>query len=292
VHYTGLPGRNTVRAGRFFVDFGKQMQLHVHELRTLERPLVLATYLGDEVKGDGLQWDAWTSVGDAAALRWSLGAFTNLLPESEEEEGETSLAVASRKDAEDLNFTARVTAFSDVSDAMTLQVGASGRWIPEATAELNGSTVEGIDSTVLGFDLSLGWISEDALSTWTLGGELLWNLGDTVALVDDGGTPGDPSDDALTGFDDQAQVGWFAYLDHAWGTKHSAGAQISMLELPEESGADASEIEVYYTRHFSEFQRLRLVLAARESDVPDDDSVRVALQYTATLGAHGHGINW
>src|SRR5207248_2602866 len=77
----GLGGQATIRAGRFFMDFGKQMQTHVHELRTIERPLVFRAYLGEEVKGDGVQWDSWTSVGDKTALRWSLGVFNNLLRE-------------------------------------------------------------------------------------------------------------------------------------------------------------------------------------------------------------------
>ena len=85
MHYIGLGGHNTLRAGRFFVDFGKQMQTHVHELRTLERPLVLRTYLGDEVKGDGLQCDHWFARGRKTAVRWSIGAFASLLPEEEEE---------------------------------------------------------------------------------------------------------------------------------------------------------------------------------------------------------------
>jgi len=69
IHYTGLCGTNTIRAGRFFVDFGKQMQVHVHELRTLERPLTLRTFLGEEVKGDGAQWNCWTSVGEKTIVR-------------------------------------------------------------------------------------------------------------------------------------------------------------------------------------------------------------------------------
>jgi hypothetical protein len=292
IHYVGLSERDTLRAGRFFVDFGKQMQLHVHELRTLERPLVLATYLGDEVKGDGLQWDAWTPVGDATGLRWSLGVFADLVPESEEDEGAPAFEVAGRKDPEDLNFTARVTAFSDLSDSSTIQLGASGRFIPDATAELNGSTVEGLESTVLGIDLTYGWISADALTTWTAGGELLFNLGDTVARIDDGGTPSDPSDDLLTGFDDPGQTGWYAFVDRGWARKHALGAQLSLLELPVEGGADATELELYYTRTFSEYHRLRLVAATRETDLPDGDSLRFALQYTAALGAHGHGMNW
>jgi hypothetical protein len=289
VHYKGLGGNTTIRAGRFFIDFGKQMQTHVHELRTLERPLVLRTYLGDEVKGDGLQYDGWTAVGDETAVRWSVGAFASLLPEAEEEEGAVAFGVADRKDAGDLNFTARLTGFTDVGTNGMFQAGVSGRFIPEASAELNASSVEGLDSSVFGLDLTYGWTSDDALRALTAGAEFLVNTGDTVALVDDGGTP-DPADDALTGFDDDSQAGWFAFVDWAWNQKHSVGVQYSLAEIGID--VDASEIEVYYTRLFSEFHRLRIVGSSYESDAPDSDALRFAIQYTATIGAHGHGINW
>jgi hypothetical protein len=61
------------------------MQTHLHELRTIDRPLVLRTYLGSEVKGDGVQWDDWTSFGESTAVRWSIGVFGNLLPEAEDD---------------------------------------------------------------------------------------------------------------------------------------------------------------------------------------------------------------
>ncbi|MEY2784871.1 MAG: hypothetical protein RL277_1078, partial [Planctomycetota bacterium] len=35
LHYKGLGERHTLRVGKFFLDFGKQMQTHIHELRTL-----------------------------------------------------------------------------------------------------------------------------------------------------------------------------------------------------------------------------------------------------------------
>lgn len=290
IQYTGLGERASLRAGRFFVDFGKQMQTHVHELRTLERPLVLRTYLGEEVKGDGLQYDGWTPVGDTTAMRWSLAAFASLIPESELEDGEPEIDVADRKDAGDLNFTARLTAFTDVGTNGVLQAGASGRFIPDATAELNGGELGGLDSSVYGLDVTYAWTSDDALRVLTAGGEALWNTGDTALLVDDGGTPDDAADDALVGADDGAQFGWYAFVDWTWSREHSAGVQYGAADFgPDE---DASEAEVYYTRRFSELHRLRFAVVAHETDADGGDSVRFAVQYTAAVGAHGHGLSW
>lgn len=289
VHYTGLGGNTTIRAGRFFIDFGKQMQTHVHELRTLERPLALRTYLGSEVKGDGIQYDGWTGVGDATAVRWSVAAFASLVPESELEDGVPVVSVAERKDAGDLDFTARLTAFTDVGTNGVFQAGVSGRFIPDATAELNGSQATGLESSVYGLDATYGWTSDDAQRTFTAGGEFLVNAGDTVARIDDGGTP-DPTDDTLLGFDDETETGWYAFVDWAWDQKHSVGVQYSAVELGPD--ADAAEFELYYSRLFSEFHRIRLVAASYDTDADAGDSLRFAVQYTATVGAHGHGLNW
>lgn len=292
VLYMGLGGNTTIRAGRFFVDFGKQMQRHVHELRTLERPLVLRAYLGEEVAGDGLQYGSWAAVGDTTVVRWSVGTFASLVPEHGDEEdedgGDLEVDVASQKDVDELNFTARLTALTDVGESGVLQFGASGRFIPEASVELNDSTQTGVESSVYGLDLTYGWTSDDALRKLTLGGEFLVNTGDTVALVDDMGTD-DTSDDSLLGFDDDVETGWYAFADWNWDRKHAVGVQYSAAEVGD---ADQSELELYYTRAFSEFHRLRLVASNFDSDTQDGDSYRFALQYTVTVGAHGHGLDW
>lgn len=292
IHYTGF-GNSTIRAGRFFVDFGKQMQIHVHELRTLERPLVLRAYLGDEVKGDGVQWDHWLPVGDDAALRWSLGAFASLLPEEAAfPTADVVTEVDERKDAGDLNFTARVTGFTDLSTASTLQLGASARAIPDYSVvdEVNALGETGLDSTVFGLDVTYGWVDETGEKRLTLGTEALFSTGDNGFAVDDPDTTPGTGDETLTVLDDSV-FGYYAFADYAWDRFHSAGAQFSSAEIPDQAGSDVSELELYFTRWFSEFHRLRFVVSTTDDDT-SDDALRFALQYTGIVGAHGHGINW
>jgi hypothetical protein len=292
VHYVGL-GKSTIRAGRFFIDFGKQMQVHVHELRTLERPIVLRAYLGEEVKGDGAQWDHWIPVGDEAALRWSLGVFSNLLPEEAEfPTGGVTPEIDERKDFGDLNFTARVTGFGDLGESGTLQVGASARVIPDYTAvdDANGLSEAGLDNSVWGVDLTYGWVDETGLRRLTLGAEGLVATGDTgFDVTDPDGTPG-TGDETLSVLDDAA-FGYYGFADYAWDRYNGAGLQYSGAEIPDAAGSDVAELELYYTHWFSEFHRLRLVAAAIEDDT-SEDALRFAVQYTGIVGAHGHGINW
>ena len=296
IHYTGLGGRNTLRAGRFFIDFGKQMQSHVHELRTTARPLALRTFLGDEVKGNGLQWDAWTPAGDSTVVRWSLAGFASAV--AEESDGfdpaaTPTLETLSPRHAEDFTFTARLTGFADAGERGTLQLGASLRALPRysLTYEPGGALVgDDFDNTVVGLDATYGWVGDSGLQSWSAGLELLASVGDVGArVIDPDATPasGDESFDVLDG----ERWGGFAWADYAWDAFHSAGAVYGAVELPGARGADARELELYYTRKFSEYQRLRLALAWTDSDL-DGESVRAVLQYTAVLGAHGHGANW
>jgi hypothetical protein len=298
VHYTGLGGKNTIRAGRFFIDFGKQMQVHVHELRTLERPLTLRAFLGEEVKGDGAQWDCWTSFGEKTVVRWSIGAFTNLLPEEDEfssldSAGEPlARSIADRKSAGDLNFTARVTGFADVGENGVLQLGASLRALPDYTLDdtTDGLSESGLSNEVWGADVTYGWTGETGQNKLTLGGEFLASTGDNAAVVaDPDATPGN-GDETLTVTDDTL-TGWFAWGDYAFSRYNSTGLQYAAAELPDGNQTDATEIEAYFTHWFSEFHRLRLsVISADLTDGGND--LRVALNYTAVLGAHGHGVSF
>lgn len=295
LHYTGLGGNSTIRAGRFFIDFGKQMQTHVHELRTIDRPLVLRTYLGEEVKGDGLQWDDWTSVGDKTVVRWSLGGFTSLLPETAADFNSNVSAVPSvdqRKNLGDFNFTGRITGFTDVGDNGILQVGASARFIPKysLTFEPSGDADTNLRNTVYGVDATYGWTDETGLKKWTFGGEVLFNTGDSGSSIVDVGGDSNPTNDTIDVLH-KTNVGYLAFADYAWSPFNSAGLQFSAAELPNGNNSNATEATAYITHQFSEFHRLRFQASAYNAD-NNDDSYRLAIQYTAFVGAHGHGVNW
>ncbi|MFM8471619.1 MAG: hypothetical protein ACKODH_16925, partial [Limisphaerales bacterium] len=50
---TSLPGTLTLRAGRFFADFGRLSFRHEHDLPFVNRPLVLENFIAGESKSDG-----------------------------------------------------------------------------------------------------------------------------------------------------------------------------------------------------------------------------------------------
>ena len=290
VVYTGLPGRHELRAGLFFVDFGKQMQNHVHELRTTFRPLVLREYLGEELGGTGVQWDHWFAPSDTVAVRTSLGVFQSLAAHDHEhaegeEEHEVAIAEEDRAQLDELAYTLRATGFGDVGEHGILQLGASARLLPSFTLEGDGLEAEDLSNVVYGADLTYGHTSEDGRKRWALGTEVLLNSGDLSGEIVE-----DPLGEQLVVLDDDA-LGWYVFADYGWNPHHSAGLQWSLAELPEPDLPEANEYDAYYTWHLTELSRLRFGLTF--ADVEDgDDAIRFAIQFTNFLGVHAHGVNW
>ena len=299
--YVGWDGNATMKAGRFFVDFGKQMQAHIHSLRTYDRPAVLRTFLGEELGGDGVQYNDWTTMGDSTVVRWSLGAFGALVPhshghEGDEHEGAGGPEFASepifRPDLDELALTARLTGFADVSEASTLQLGASVRYLPgfEIHDETNEVVAEELSNTVVGLDATWSWLDESGTEGWTAGGEFLLIDGDLGGdTVED--PDGDPlTDDSFINVIDDSATGFYAFVDYALDMRSSLGLQYSQVEVLEEGLPELDEWDVYYTHKLTEFQRMRFGVTRTEHE--GDTDTRVSVQYTLFLGPHSHGVQF
>ena len=135
VTYGGWESNTTMRFGRFFVDFGKQMQAHIHDLPYFERPGVLAEFLGEELPGVGAQLDHWWVTGEESALRGSLGFFGSFElgghHHGDEDGGEEEpiAEIPQRKGIEEFGLTGRLTQFMDVGETGVFQWGLSARHI-------------------------------------------------------------------------------------------------------------------------------------------------------------------
>ena len=293
VHYVGFESNTTLRAGRFFVDFGKQMQAHVHDLPYPNRPAVLREYLGDELAGTGLQVDHWWAADDSSTVRASFGVFDSLAgghrhggEHGEEEEEGAEIHLPGRSDFGDLNLTLRLTGFHDVGKSGVLQWGLSTREVPEFAFELESSDfeAEGLTNNVLGADLTYGLTDETGVATWTFGTEVLLYAGDIGAEVDDQGTPDDATDDTLSVLDGEA-FGYYAWAEHGLDARNAIGVLFSNFEHPEEGAPDDSELTLYYTHHLSELSRLRFSLTQLDSHAGDDETA-LLVQFTNIIGPH------
>ncbi len=297
IEYVGLPGNWSLRAGRFFVDFGKQMQAHIEQLRTFDRPLVLREYLGEELPGDGLQLDNWVGLGEKTLVRYSIGVFGDLAGEAhghgeEEGEAEPEVHLPERADAGDLGYTARVTALTEVGATGTLQFGGSMRLLSGFGLEVDGTDLEleDLSNAVYGLDLTYGWVAEDGMRNFTVGGEYLFMDGDLGAEIDEGADANDPLDDTLNLFSGSVS-GAYGFVDYGFTQVDSVGVQYSFAQEPEEGKADHTELDLYYTKRLSDFLRIRF--GATFGDVEGgEDYTRFGVQLTGFIGPHGHGLNW
>lgn len=290
IEYIGFEGNSTVKVGRFFVDFGKQMQNHLEELRTLERPLVLREYLGEELAGTGIQFDHWFPLGDATPVRFSIGVFASLAGGGHGHDDEATgpeIHVPQEKDIDELSFSARLTGMTDVGESGLFQLGASVRHVPEFALEFEDATVmleeSELANTVAGIDVTYEWSDETGEKSLLLGGEALVFDGDLGGELDNPTTPTriDVVDDTATGF--------YVYADYGWSLRDSVGVQYSSADAAEDPDETESELDFYFTHDLTEFRRLRFGVTIAEGD---EDSTRAYVQFTNYFGSHAHGINW
>jgi hypothetical protein len=249
--------------------------------------------LGDELGGDGVQYDNWTTMGDATVMRWSVGAFGSLVSGGHGHGGEsgdeTELAQESvfRPDLGELAFTARLTGFSDVSENSTLQIGTSIRHLPEFEIhdDFNEVSAGGLSNTVFGLDATWGWLDDTDTKGWTAGVELLGIEGDLYGeSVDLGG-----GSFAVETHSDWA-TGYYAFVDRAFDKYNSAGVQFSSVQVPEDGLPRLDELDLYFTHKSSDFQRLRYGLTLSEHE--GENEARLSVQYTLFLGPHAHGVQF
>jgi hypothetical protein len=275
----------------------------VHDLRTIDRPLVLREYLGDEAAGTGIQWDQWFAATDTTTVRYSLGILAGLSGTLEGEahehgttvgEEDVEAAIPSQSELKDLgqlDFTARLTGFTEFGQgAHAIQYGASGRFVPEYELTSDEEGVEPVgelSNTVWGFDLTYGWQNDTGNRGFATGLEWLWNTGDL------GGTLEEQPDmtEAIAVLDDTA-AGFYAWGEYRFAQqRHALGAQWSRAESIAPGLPFVDEYDVYYSWNVTELSRVRFALTMND---PEDGerSYRAAVQLTAFLGPHAHGVNW
>jgi hypothetical protein len=293
VQYVGFGGNSSLRAGRFFVDFGRQMQSHLEDLPYPERPGVLREYLGEELGGTGVQYGNWFTAGDSTTVRYSVGIFDSLAAEAHSEDLATPAVertTPDRQELDELSLSVRLAGFTQVGENRTFGLGASLQHIPRFTFEHDASALAATDrsNSVYGIDASFSWTDELGQRPWTFGAEYLVNDGDIGAELDDGGTPLVIADDSLVILDDDVS-GYYLWADREWSERDSAGLLFSRFEHPEAGKPEDSELTLYYTRMLSERSRLRFAVSTLDSGDPGNDATAFVVQFTNFFGAHEHG---
>lgn len=273
--YHGLGDRTSARAGRFFIDFGREMRLHVHDLPTPDRPGVLAAYLGAEAPGTGVQLARRWPTSERASVRASLGVFTDLKGHRHEDEAASAeVAFAERVEADEVGLTARLSWRAALEDERHVSAGLSARHLADFALadELSGLRAEGLTNTVYGIDLSF------ESRGWAVGGE---------ALVNSGHLGAETQGASLAVVEGDAH-GFYVWGERRFESGHAVGLLVGSFEHPEAGLPSEDEWTAYYSRTPNDSARLRFAATQRESD-DAGSSTRLLVQLTLFAGSHAHG---
>ncbi len=151
-----LPGGLQIKGGQYFTEFGRQNKQHPHTWAFADQPVVLSRFFGgDGLRSQGLRASwlmpiAWYSELYLGAQNARGETVTSFLNAPGEDIGGHTLIDRSIRGAGDLLYSARWLNGVDISDTLSMNLGVSGLWGPNAS----GTTT---DTQILGVDLYLKW---------------------------------------------------------------------------------------------------------------------------------------
>lgn len=280
----GLPAGLQVKLGQFLLPFGKVNLTHRPELHTIDYPLYVQEYFGEEGFRSAGVWGSVIGAPLGFFQEVSVVATNGAEAHAhEEEEAHESLALAQEEDAEedtglisdlgDRLWVAHLKNSIDLTEATNFELGGS-----VATGEAEDEEEEG-RTTLYGVDAILRWKPPQMAKyrSAILQAEIAWRE------PEEGDT----------------RLGAFAFGQWQLSRRSYVGARWDYVELPEHEepvGLEpAQEEELEPTsiqagqlilRYFpTEFSQLKLVV---ERQVPDEGDAldRLLFQATVAIGPH------
>ncbi|MBF0456920.1 MAG: hypothetical protein HQK99_03390 [Nitrospirae bacterium] len=276
-----LPGNLTVKAGRFFGEFGRLAYIHDHELPFVNRPLVLAQYIGGESRTDGVQLNWLVPIEHYVSLTVGAGnQFGGDVPPNN---------VGDFRRAGGLNYWGRLSSYVDITPDISLEPGVSGLWNPKTVdrggsfTQPDGSTLSERERRLTGVDLTLSYkpLRDNQFTSIIWGTEVLYshNRYDEV------------NSDGLAFSRDIGSYGLYSYLAYKFHRQWSAGFLYGFVEDAQDNTARTYEYSPFITWSLSHWNQLRLQYTYTNHNAvsglrPDN---AVYLQWAWIIGAHSHG---
>jgi len=259
-----LPADLQVKAGKFHLPFGKVNLTHRPELHTIDYPLYIQSYFGEEGLSSTGIWASWIGAPLGFFQELSLAA-TNGVEEHAHEAGEEEPEeeAAEGKDLfDDLADRLWVAHFKnsiDLTSASNLEIGAS--WTSSATDD-----PERVRTTLWGLDAIWRWkpLAMAKYRSAILQAEAAWR-----------DEPG-PAEE---------RFGAFVFGQYQLTRRVYVGGRYDVVE-PAEVEAGTVHAGQAVLRYFpTEFSQLRL---AYERQAPEDEDAidRILFQLTFALGPH------
>lgn len=198
-----LPFGLQVKAGQFYSEFGRLNVMHPHAWNFVDQPVVLSRLLGGEgqrAPGAMVSWLTplpWFSELAASVQNSKGGTTSSFLFEAGEAVGGHTLIGRNVRNLGDLLYTARWLNGFDVSDNLSVNVGASGAFGPNGT----GNTT---DTYLIGGDVYFKWQPDQTVR----GFPFIAFHGEGVYRNYEAGDRGDPLRETLEDWGFFAQTTW------------------------------------------------------------------------------------
>ena len=253
---TALPAGIALKAGKFFLPFGKHSPLHTHQFPFIEAPRPVETLLGE-----GL-----TDTGVLLAISIPLPWFSDLMVYGVD--GAAEIFEAAHRD---ITAGGRWVNFWDVSDEGTLEIGTS-LLAGQASPDFFG---QGGRRYVYGADLTYKWTS----SAQSHGPAVTFQNEALFSTFENG---------------DDTPYGWYSLAQYRFHRNWWIGATHGQVKYDIESTAgtsdplcvDTHEYKINLTATPSEFSAVRFEAAWYDDRVHDNDEFRLAVQCNFTIGSH------
>jgi hypothetical protein len=282
-----LPYSLQLKGGRYKNAFGKWNPLHTHAFFTVERPVALTDYFGEE-----------SLTTDGLSLSWLIPNPGGLYLESTSEVGTAREGPSFNSAGHSLTYAQRFAAFFTASADATLEIGLGGVWGKTGPSEALLSAIDDaglsgtlepddqLNSRVYGWDATYKW-KPLTLNTYR---SLLWQ---TELLLSQRRTQ--ELTPALTLAERRiASLGGYSYFEWQFAKRLRGGLRLDFSDLPESETARQTGIAAVLRWIPSEFQELRFQInrvqrndaAAALLDRGEDDT-RIFFEWIPVIGAHG-----
>ena len=277
----GLPGGLQVKGGQYFTEFGRQNKQHPHTWAFVDQPVVLSRFFGgDGLRSQGVRaswlmptnWYSEFYVGVQNAKGETATSFLNVAGEVI---GGHTLIDRDARGSGDMLYTARWLNGIDISDTLSMNLGVSGLWGPNASG--NTTTTQ-----IVGTDLYLKWQPATSQRGYPF---VTWHT-EVLQRVYEAKDPGDPAREILRDQGLFTQVlwgfkpGWVAGL--RWET---AGAEGNTSTDPLRD--TRTRLSPNLTWYPSEYSKVRLQYNRdRAEHLPAKTADSLWLQFEFSLGKH------
>ncbi len=290
-----LPANFSIKAGKVLADFGKFGQHHVHALPFVEKPLVYYDYLGGSLNSTGVEVHQWFGLTDEIPLRWSLGVYNGIeghghrLWGGHEHGHDPDIEPFGKRQMNNFAYNGRVTAYGDLTDNASLQLGASCLWAPEIQAFHQEDDTKPVvrretRRTLVGADLTYKWIDPASRREFLCGVEGLGSHGTFFHEEEEKIEDGDA-------------YGGYAWCEYSFSPYWSAGLLAGAFESAQHDAVGQRELSSWVTWKISNFNWLRFQyrfndLERQGEDFTGEDFSEFILQWVFVFGSHSHGLDW